>query len=812
MVAGRPPGIGTTTPVTASGSTWMGRTVAAAPLFLSLLPALLLAFLCLRVAELAAGIAPGATTVDVARTAAPALTGDILTLARCLPLLFLFSLPLLLIRSRRGLFWGLGLAWSLLVAAQAALVQYFITARVPLGADLFAYSPSEISQTVSAGLNLDPIVMSGALLALLCLWSVLARLVRRESPLLSSRMAACAFTLGLLALMFGPGLRAQAHGETADARNLRLNKAAFFLADCSTSLIGSFGNSARHNEAGGGKPPSAAIAGFHYLDSRYPFLHAEQTPDELGAHFRVEPGSPPNLVFLIIEGLGRSFSGPGASLGSFTPFLDELADQSLYWENFLAVQGRTFAILPSLFGSLPYGDNGFNALGDAMPAHATLLSVLKGQGYRLKFYAGTDLEFDNERAFLERQGVDVLMEKKDFGAGYTPGNDWGYSDNELVSLVLADQDRDQRQPFVSVLQTITTHTPYSFAGQERYFHRFEERLNQLGVAEGDKDAYRAYRKIYSAVMYMDDALRRYFEESRKTASYANTIFIVTGDHRLPEIPLSTWIDRYHVPLIIFSPLLKAPVRIKSVSSGFDIAPSMLAFLSKGYGLLTPKAVTWVGSGLDLEPSFRSVHEFPMKQTKTNLVDFVAGPWLLSSGTLYSLSDGMRMDPVNDTAVQAGVQARFDAFLGANRQFTRSLALMPADSASQLAEYGSLERRFQQVALAATDAGVAVRQVDSPGQARAGRLTIEVVFANAGAAATGQFVPLVVLQSGDGRELSESYGAAVSLAAGQAITLHLPVKSEGIANGRYFLSVFPSDPGTGKRSGTGRYRIPIVING
>ena len=100
----------------------------------------------------------------------------------------------------------------------------------------------------------------------------------------------------------------------------------------------------------------------------------------------------------------------------------------------------------------------------------------------------------------------------------------------------------------------------------------------------------------------------------------------------------------------------------------------------------------------------------------------------------------------------------------------------------------------------------------PDQARAVRLAIEVVFANAGAAATRQFVPLVVLQSGDGRELSESYGAAVSLAAGQAITLRLPVKSEGIANGRYFLSVFPSDPETGKRSGTGRYRIPIVISG
>ena len=40
--------------------------------------------------------------------------------------------------------------------------------------------------------------------------------------------------------------------------------------------------------------------------------------------------------------------------------------------------------------------------------------------------------------------------------------------------------------------------------------------------------------------------------------YENTIFIITGDHSMPELGL--WqiseIERYHVPLIIFSPLLK----------------------------------------------------------------------------------------------------------------------------------------------------------------------------------------------------------------------------------------------------------------
>ena len=783
----------------------VGDTVAR---LVGLLPALVLAVLCLRVAELGAGIPSGAAFAEAVHISVRSFAGDVYVLARSLPVLLLLSLAPFLMSSGRGASWPLGLFWSLLIAVQAALVQYFTAAGVPLGADLYGYSLRDVHQTVSAGLKLYPAVVVGTLLALLILWTVLARLLRRERLLLSRR-AAVVILVASVALWLGPGQLPQARSETQYAYNLRLNKSAYFFGDTASYLMRSTTEESTRNAQPGGAVAMAPISGFRYLDPRYPFLHAEQTPDELSSHFRVRPNSPPNLVFLIVEGLGRSFSGPQASLGSFTPFLDELARQSLYWDNFLAVQGRTFGVLPSIFGSLPFGDEGFNALGAAMPPHATLLSLLKGQGYHLKYYAGTDLAFDNERAFLLRQGVDRLREMRDFGPGYVVSNEWGYADNELVSLALADEAGDSRQPSLTVLQTNTTHTPYTFAGQARYQQRFEQRLDQLGVDREHKDSYRAYRDIYSSILYVDDVLRRYFDATRKRSYYANTIFIITGDHRLPELPMSEWLDRYHVPLIIFSPLLRAPLRIKSVSSDFDIAPSLLAFLSHSYGIRTPAAVTWIGSGLDLEPKFRNVHEIPMKQTKTNLVDFVAGPWLLSRDKLYALSDGLQPEPVQDAPVQARVAARFAAFRAANEQFARSRTLMPPEDLTRLETYDGRQRAAQS-AVPTTSAVLAVREIRLPDHAHAGHLNIEVVFANGAAGPSEPFVPLVVLQAVDGRELSESYGAVLTLAAGQSRTLKLPVKSSGLARGRYFLSALPSNPATGKRSGTGRYHIPIVI--
>jgi uncharacterized sulfatase len=785
----------------------------AAARFLDCLPALVLALLCLRTAELIAGIQTGSGLTEAAPTAATAIGLDLVSLARYLPGLFLCSLPFFLIRSRRGSFYAIGLAWSLLVLVQAALVQYFLTARVPLGSDLFAYSWRDIQTTVAGSASLDAALAIGLALGLIGLWSALARQSRRVRPTFSPRAAFAVLGLGLFALVAAPKRPGDAGSETEDTRNLTLTKAAYFFDDSLAYLMPAPPGASPAPVAFAAQPPvDSAGSGFRYLDPKHPFLHSEQTPDALGSYFRIRPGQPPNLVFLIVEGLGRSFSGPDASLGSFTPQLDRLAGESLYWENFLAVQGRTFAVLSSVLASLPFGDNGFAMLGERMPTHASLLSVLKRQGYHLKFYCGTDPDFDNERIFLRRQGTDVLVGKDDFGLPYVRANHWGYADGALLTRVLAAETGDERQPFVSVIQTMTMHAPYTFPGQPQFDARFEQRLDQLGVAQDRKDAYRAYRNIYSSILYTDDALGRFFEEAKKSRAYQNTVFIVTGDHRLPEIPLTTRIDRYHVPLIIFSPLLKAPARIKSVSSHFDLTPSLLAFLSHNYGVKTPSAVTWLGSGLDMNPSFRNVHAFPLKQTKTNLVDYVSGTWFLNQDTLYAMSDGMDIEPAHDAVAQVRVQAQFAAFRAANDQFARSLALVPEDVDGHLAAYRDEERALVTLAAASNAATPAVREVSAPNDAQSGHLTIEVVFANTGPAATDTFVPLVVLLTEDGREVTESYGSPQRLAAGETLSLQLPVKSLGVPRGRYFLSVLPSNPETGKNMGVGRYRIPIRFSG
>jgi hypothetical protein len=774
---------------------------------LSCLPALLLAWLCLRVAETwhAAG-----GEVAVSSLFGPALANDLLSLLRYGFVLVLGAPLLALVSRQRWRMALLGVVWSLLLAAEAGLLQYHWIAGVPLGADLFGYTRAEVSTTVAGGWRADPALVLALVSALAVLWVLLNACMQSWWPRAGARAALVAGAASLLAFAFLPDHFTPAIVRNEAGADYLLNKAAYFADRNLAHLAGARAGMASSTAAGQGK------GGLPWAgpDARYPFLHPERTPDTLGPLFERRTTTPPNLVFIIVEGLGRNFSGPGARLGSFTPFLDELAGRSLYFENFLSGQGRTFGVLTTIFGSLPFGENGLAALGERMPRHASLLSVLKAQGYRLRFYSGSNLEFDKEGDFLRHEGVDSLVSERDFGPPARRSNEWGYADGDLVDLAL-DRERkagqDPRAPSLAIIQTTSMHDPFTFPDRPRYLEKVGQRLAQLGVNESANPAYAAQRPVFASILYTDNALRRFFEGAARLPGYENTVFIITGDHRLPELPMDTRIERYHVPLIVYSPLLKQPRAIKAVSSQFDIAPSLLAWLSNNYGIKSPPQVTWLGTGLDPEPAFRNLHAIPLKQTKTELSDFVSGSVYLAQGQLYALADGMRTDRALDGKALATARAQFQAFQQANGMAGRAAALAPAEAIAALAPYKLEARSLHSVALAAEGGGVGVSDVRRGAAAGpGGEAMIEAVIRNDSTSPSRPFVPLLVISDAAGLEVFEAAGQAQTLDAGAVLKVALPAKLGKLPHGTYYVSVIPSHPETGRSVGIGQYHVEMKL--
>ncbi|HAZ25236.1 MAG TPA: sulfatase, partial [Algoriphagus sp.] len=124
------------------------------------------------------------------------------------------------------------------------------------------------------------------------------------------------------------------------------------------------------------------------------------------------------------------------------------------------------------------------------------------------------------------------------------------------------------------------------------------------------------------VLYADDAVKEFINEYKKRPEFSNTIFIITGDHRLPEIPMSSRLDRFHVPLIIYSPLLEKTDYFKGVTSHYEITPSILAFLEAQVGIELPEQVTWQGQVLDTARNFQSRIAMPLMRNKNQLMEYI----------------------------------------------------------------------------------------------------------------------------------------------------------------------------------------------
>jgi phosphoglycerol transferase MdoB-like AlkP superfamily enzyme len=650
--------------------------------------ALLIAFLALRILEFMYISMTNNPPRDLWNVIKQALLLDIASLLAILPFLFIpFGIIYFSAGTMKCRYWIYFIGGSIIVILYATLIKYFATALVPLGADLFGYSMKEIEETVRGGITFDTISIFLFVIPVAVFWVSLSFLYSRK--LLKPIYAFILLGTGGLLTCTVSVLPSRTSFETELSYNLALNKMAYFVEESYAYFSHSTKKSVNTHVPHKDERRSDNALAFKYISSDYPFLRTDETRDVLGEFFNVVSKRPPNIVFILVEGLGKAFSGPNAYLGSFTPFLDDLSGKSLYWENFLASQGRTFAALPSILASLPFADKGFSDLGQRMPKHLSLMSILKHNGYRIKYYSGSDLDFDNERLFLQKQDVDVMVGKDDYDENYvkSPGTEWGYPDRELMRKALKTDGQDSKQPYVSFLQTVSMHTSYSIPDQEKYLQLFEERMNQLGFDEAQKKRHRTYGKIYSTIMYTDEALRFFFEQYAKLPAYSNTIFIITGDHRLPEIPMSTKIDRFHVPLIIFSPMLKRTMHIQSISSHLDITPSLLAFLKNNYNIDVPSTVSWVGTGLDTDPSFRNVHKYPLKHTKTNLIDFISGMYFIDQDVLFSIGKSMDLEPIKDEEKRNQLIAEFNQYKVLNDRFTHELKLIPDSLYAQYSPRG-----------------------------------------------------------------------------------------------------------------------------
>lgn len=532
--------------------------------------------------------------------------------------------------------------FSIIVIAQLGLIGYSLTTHINLGADLLGYSLSDIYTTVTASLSLTfltflPFIVLPLLyLGLIKLWNSFGHKINT--------------TLLLLAVFFFGGLTFLM-GSTNKPNSQ--NKLNFLLSDIIRA----------ENDK------SLAFEGSHTFKEEFPLEKAsENTKDVLAPFFNIQKEKP-NVVFIIVEGLGSDFTDDGEYKG-FTPYLDSLTSKSLYWANFVSNAGRTFGALPSLIGSLPFGEKGFMEL-NPLPKHNSLISILKSNGYTTSYYSGDESTFDRKSIFLEYNGIDKIIDINKFGPGYIKtkenagGFSWGYPDAEIYRKTLSEI-KDKKGPRLDIIMTLSNHEPFDFPSKKTYLEKVERILKTKSYFEKNKMS--EYKDIFACLLYTDNSIQNFMKAYSKRPDYANTIFIITGDHRLIPIPQKDNLSRFHVPLYIYSPMLKKTAKFKSISSHSDVTPSLVSFLTNNYKFNKLEKTTWMGQGLDTARAFRNIHSIPLMKYKGSINDYVYKDYFYSDGSLFKIDEKFNLTEADDDMMET-ISGSFNDFKKLNAYLT-----------------------------------------------------------------------------------------------------------------------------------------------
>lgn len=523
---------------------------------------------------------------------------------------FLLYLPLSLF-SKKTAQWTASVLFGLLLLSEVGLLVYHSSTGLLMGKELIVRPLWETIQTVKSFANVFMIV------AVIVLWIGFAVLLKWVSNKKQNNVIAIIMTV--LVLISTPlfFILEPNHDETT------VNKTWYFVRACLKRSTFDEGFSKNAYDEDTVDKYLKLFTGRRVIDRQYPLERNDDIKNVLGSYFKTSDKKP-NVVIIIVESLGADIFGVNDCGFCYTPFLDSLSEHSLLWTNCLATTPRSFGAVPAVTGSVPHGLKGFQ-FGD-IPEHNSIISILKNNGYKTNaFYAG-NFSFDRIYDYLVEQKIDYMSP---FYAEYhsddpktREGTYWGYHDAQMFakSLEIIGKE-DENKPSLDIFITISQHEDLMLKDKTLEQRFYDEAKAILDAQSKRCQALKGAVGKLAATLYTDDAIRKFINAYNNDENHENTIFVITGDHSM-NFNGTNPLDAFHVPLIVWSPLLERPDRFEALVSHNDIAPSLTALLRENFGLKTPKTVHWVSDGLDTSHEFRSEVRTYFLRYSREVYDFI----------------------------------------------------------------------------------------------------------------------------------------------------------------------------------------------
>jgi phosphoglycerol transferase MdoB-like AlkP superfamily enzyme len=292
------------------------------------------------------------------------------------------------------------------------------------------------------------------------------------------------------------------------------------------------------------------------------------------------PAHPFNVVVIVMESMALSKTSLMDNPLDPTPALADLAADSYWFSNYYSPHEATARNLFAIMTAVTDVTKGKSSSRNPQVVDQRLI-INSFKEHQKMYFVGGSASWANIRAIFSNNIPDIQI----FEEGYFPESRtdvWGVSDLDLLieaNKVFEKQPADK--PFFAVVQTASFHRPYTIPTDAKQFQ-----VKQASPGELHRAGFSQLEQ-YNSIRFSDYSLGYFMELAKKSPYYKNTIFIVTGDHGLPDeegenVPPGPHIwnlEKYHVPLVIHNKeLFPEPTEDQKSGSHLDLMTTA-AFLA-----------------------------------------------------------------------------------------------------------------------------------------------------------------------------------------------------------------------------------------
>ncbi|MGM8363658.1 LTA synthase family protein [Flavobacterium sp. ARAG 55.4] len=286
-----------------------------------------------------------------------------------------------------------------------------------------------------------------------------------------------------------------------------------------------------------------------------------------------------NVVFVLVESLSGNFLKEFGNTENITPFLDSLAQKSIFFEDLYATGTRTVRGMEAVTLCIPPTPGQSIVKRPENSNLFTVSNVFKSKGYDCNFFYGGDGYFDNMNAYFGGNGFTIY----DRGRGsvlsdkiktvrnninddeVTFENAWGICDEDIFNKMLqvADAQYKNNKPFFNFVMTTSNHRPFTYPS------------GKIDIPSGTSRQ--------GAVKYTDFALKELLEKAKTKPWFKNTVFVIIADHCASSAGKDEIdVANYHIPAFIVNLPENQYQKIAKQCSQIDLWPTLFSLFHWNY--------------------------------------------------------------------------------------------------------------------------------------------------------------------------------------------------------------------------------------